>query len=162
MKCPKCGNFDNKVLDTRVHAEGDQIRRRRECLECQYRFTTQEGLLRVFPNVIKKDGRKESFSKLKLLTGLQAACQKRPISLSQMEQMVDTVVKNVLDQHLKEVKSDELGKMVMTELQDRDDVAFVRFASVYRNFQYIKEFIDTLQQDQDHNNPPELAKELTN
>tara|TARA_B100001248_G_scaffold241870_2_gene208949 strand:- start:16282 stop:16773 length:492 start_codon:yes stop_codon:yes gene_type:complete len=148
MKCPKCGNFDNKVLDTRVQSDGDIIRRRRECNECFYRFTTQESLLRVFPAVIKKDGRKESFSKLKLLTGMQAACQKRPISLAQMEQLVETIVKDVLEHPSKEVSSDELGKMVMNQLKYLDDVAFVRFASVYRNFDDIKEFIETLQKEE--------------
>lgn len=148
MKCPKCGNLDNKVLDTRMQPEGDIIRRRRECLQCEYRFTTQESLLRVFPMVLKKDGRKESFSKLKVLTGIQSACQKRPISLAQMEQIVERVVKNVLDNPQKEITSDELGRLVMAELKVMDDVAFVRFASVYRNFQDIKEFIDALKRDE--------------
>ena len=151
MKCPKCGNFDNKVLDTRVQSEGDVIRRRRECNECFYRFTTQESLLRVFPSIMKKDGRREAFSKLKLLTGIQAACQKRPISLAQMEQLVDRIVKQVLDHPGKDVTSDEMGKMVMAGLKDLDDVAFVRFASVYRNFDDIKEFIETLQKEQTYN-----------
>ena len=147
MKCPKCGNFDNKVLDTRAQAEGDVIRRRRECIKCSYRFTTQETLLKVFPMVVKKDGRKESFSKLKILSGLQAACQKRPISLTQMEQMVDQVTKKILEMPHKEISSDELGRLVMAELKYVDDIAFVRFASVYRNFQDIKDFVNTLQID---------------
>jgi transcriptional repressor NrdR len=148
MKCPKCGNLDNKVLDTRMQPEGDIIRRRRECLKCEYRFTTQETLLRVFPLVAKKDNRKEAFSKLKILTGIQAACQKRPISLAMMEQMVERIVKRVLENPQKEITSDELGRLVMAELKTTDDVAFVRFASVYRNFQDIKEFIDTLKKDE--------------
>lgn len=154
MKCPKCGNFDNRVLDTRIHGDGEVIRRRRECNDCKYRFTTQENLLRVYPHVVKKDGRKEAFSKLKLLTGVQAACQKRPISLSQMENMVENVVKNLLDQNYKEISADELGLFVMSELKHVDDVAFVRFASVYRNFEHIKEFIDSLQTDNKDILPP--------
>jgi len=100
---------------------------------------------------MKKDGRREAFSKLKLLTGIQAACQKRPISLAQMEQLVDRIVKQVLDHPGKDVTSDEMGKMVMAGLKDLDDVAFVRFASVYRNFDDIKEFIETLQKEQTYN-----------
>ena len=147
MKCPKCGFLDNKVLDTRIHNEGEIIRRRRECLRCEYRFTTQEMLMRVFPNVVKKDGRKEAFSKLKLLTGIQAACQKRPISLSQMESMVESVSKSLLELAAKDITTEDLGLYVMEELKKVDDVAFVRFASVYRNFKHIKEFIDSLQGD---------------
>lgn len=147
MKCPKCGYLDNRVLDTRIHGDGESIRRRRECGDCKYRFTTQENLLRVYPYVVKKDGRKEAFSKLKLLTGIQAACQKRPISLAQMENMVENVVKSLLEKSFKEISADELGLFVMTELRKIDDVAFVRFASVYRNFEHIREFIDSLQLD---------------
>lgn len=145
MKCPKCGNIENRVLDTRMHQDGDVIRRRRECLDCKFRFTTEENLLRSFPNVAKKSGRKEAFSKLKLLTGIQAACQKRPISLDQMETMVDKVSTEVLELNKKEITSYELGSLIMEELRHLDDVAFVRFASVYRNFEQIREFIDSLQ-----------------
>ncbi len=149
MKCPNCSHSENRVLDTRLHSEGEVIRRRRECLKCKYRFTTQETLMRVYPTVLKKDGRRENFSKLKLLTGIQAACQKRPISLAQMETMVDKVVKNLLDANLKDITTEELGHFVMSELKHLDDVAFVRFASVYRNFEHIKEFVESLEMDRD-------------
>ncbi|MFK8137572.1 MAG: transcriptional regulator NrdR [Bdellovibrionales bacterium] len=156
MKCPKCGTFENRVLDTRVHQEGEVIRRRRECGECKYRFTTEENLLRTFPAVVKKSGRKDNFSKLKLLTGLQAACMKRPISLDKMEQIVDLVSSNILEMNRKEISSDEIGLIVMEQLRNVDDVAFVRFASVYRNFEHIKEFIDSLKGEE-----PEVQEALS-
>ena len=145
MKCPKCGYLENRVLDTRMHNMGDVIRRRRECADCKFRFTTEENLLRSFPNVVKKSGRKEAFSKLKLLTGLQAACQKRPLSMDKMEAIVEKISSGVLEINKKEISSDELGLLIMEELRYVDDVAFVRFASVYRNFDHIREFIDSLE-----------------
>lgn len=145
MRCPKCGHLENRVLDTRLHKDNEAIRRRRECDSCRFRFTTEENLLRSFPHVIKKSGRKDAFSKLKLLTGLQAACQKRPISMDKMEAIVEKVSSEILELNCKEISSDELGRYIMNELRKVDDVAFVRFASVYRNFDHIKEFIESLQ-----------------
>lgn len=155
MKCPKCGFLENRVLDTRMHNMGDVIRRRRECSDCKFRFTTEENLLRSFPNVVKKSGRKEAFSKLKLLTGLQAACQKRPISMDKMETIVEKVAVEILELNKKEITSDELGLLIMNELRDVDDVAFVRFASVYRNFDHIREFIDSLEHENKLKDPDE-------
>ncbi len=145
MRCPKCGNLENRVLDTRLHKDNEAIRRRRECGSCQFRFTTEENLLRSFQNLLKKSGRKEAYSKLKLLTGLQAACQKRPISADKMEAIVEKVSSEILEMNTKEITSDELGLLIMNELRTVDDVAFVRFASVYRNFDHIREFIDSLE-----------------
>lgn len=144
MKCPFCGFLESKVLDTRLHKDGEAVRRRRECLQCRGRFTTQEGLLQQLPFVIKKDGRREPFSKDKLLKGIQAACQKRPISLAQMEQLVEKISKWILDRCEREVSSDAVGHKVMMELKNVDHVAYIRFASVYRTFKDVNEFVESL------------------
>ena len=145
MRCPHCGHSEDRVLDTRVGREGDSIRRRRECLKCGSRFTTLETLLQVFPLIIKKDGRREPFSKEKVLKGVQAACQKRPVSLAQMEQIVDRVAKWVLSRPEREVTSEAIGQKVVKELRLVDDVAYVRFASVYQTFKDVGEFVSHLE-----------------
>jgi transcriptional repressor NrdR len=145
MKCPFCGHLEDRVLDTRVGKDGDSIRRRRECLECHSRFTTSENLLQVFPFIVKKDGRREPFSKEKVLKGIQAACQKRPVSLAQMEQIVDRVAKWVLSRTEREVTSESVGQKVVRELRLIDDVAYVRFASVYQTFKDVDEFVSRLE-----------------
>lgn len=144
MKCPYCGYNEDRVLDTREQKEGELIRRRRECLECKARFSTLETLCQVFPLIIKKDGRREPFLKEKVLKGLQAATQKRPVSLLQLEKVVDDVTIWVLARPEKELSSRLIGEKVMTEIRGLDDVAYVRFASVYKTFRDLQEFVQTL------------------
>lgn len=144
MKCPSCGQSEDRVLDTREQKDGQSIRRRRECLHCKSRFTTLETTTLTFPFVIKKDGRREPFSREKILKGLQAACQKRPIGLSQLEAFVDRISQWILSQADQEISTSLIGAKVMQELRPMDDVAYVRFASVYRTFQDIQEFVETL------------------
>ncbi len=144
MKCPYCGHSDDRVLDTRVQKEGS-IRRRRECLECKARFSTLETLLLHFPMIIKKDGRREPFSKEKIFRGLQAACQKRPVSLTLIESIVERIASWVINRGENEISSRLIGKKVMAELKQLDDVAYIRFASVYRTFKDVQEFVETLE-----------------
>jgi len=146
MNCPQCDHPESRVLDTRIQKEGD-IRRRRECLQCKYRFTTSEAILASYPMVIKKDGRREPFSKEKLLRGIQRACQKRPISLAQIEQVVNKITKAVTEISDKEVPADLVGQQVVRELRQLDHVAYVRFASVYKTFQDVHEFVESLERE---------------
>lgn len=148
MKCPSCGNPDDRVLDTRVQKEGEIIRRRRECSVCFSRFTTTETVIRTDLDVVKKDGRREPFQKEKLYSGIRAACQKTPISMSQVEAIVDRIGKWILSEFEKEVPSELIGRKVMEELKALDEVAYVRFASVYRTFKDVQEFVETLEQNQ--------------
>jgi len=143
MKCPYCGHSDDRVLDTRVQKDGS-IRRRRECLECKARFSTVETIMMNFPYIIKKDGRREPFSKEKILKGIQAACQKRPVSLTQIEGIVERLSLWVVNRGESEISSRMLGRRVMAELKNLDDVAYIRFASVYRSFKDVQEFVETL------------------
>lgn len=157
MKCPFCGHGDDRVLDTRVQKDGS-IRRRRECLECKARFSTIETIMLAFPFIIKKDGRREPFTKEKMIKGLQAACQKRPVSLAQIEAVVERIAAWVINRGENEISSRLLGKKVMSELKQLDDVAYVRFASVYRTFKDVQEFVETLEDTElldfvDSNNP---------
>ena len=145
MKCPYCGHLEDRVLDTRAGRDGESIRRRRECLKCHGRFTTMETLLQVYPLIIKKDGRREPFSREKVLKGIQAACQKRPVSLAQMEQIVDRVAKWVISRPDREVTAHLIGQKVVKELRLFDDVAYVRFASVYQTFKDVGEFVSALE-----------------
>lgn len=144
MKCPYCGHSDDRVLDTRVQKD-DSIRRRRECLECKARFSTVETLMLQFPMIIKKDGRREPFNKEKIFKGLQASCQKRPVSLNQIENIVERISSWVINRGENEISSRLIGKKVMAELKQLDDVAYVRFASVYRTFKDVQEFVETLE-----------------
>ncbi|GBE14919.1 MAG TPA: transcriptional repressor NrdR [Proteobacteria bacterium] len=144
MKCPFCSDFDNKVVDSRLTGDSDVIRRRRECLGCGRRFTTYERVEDILPMVIKKDGRREPFERAKILSGIQTACQKRPISVQMLEEIVDRIEKKVQENGEKEIKSSTVGETVMQELHDLDEVAYVRFASVYRSFKDINEFMDEL------------------
>lgn len=147
MKCPFCGHENDRVLETRVHNEGEQIRRRRECLECHDRYSTVESIVVNLPLVIKKDGRREEYSKEKLLRGIQAACQKRPVSLAQMDAIVERVTNWVLTRSIEEISAQIIGQKVMGELRNLDNVAYVRFASVYRTFHDVEEFVDGLKDD---------------
>jgi len=144
MKCPFCADFDNKVVDSRLSGESDVIRRRRECLGCGRRFTTYERVEDILPMVIKKDNRREPFDRNKILSGIQTACQKRPVPVAVMEEIVDRIEKSVQEKGDKEIKSSTVGETVMLELHDLDEVAYVRFASVYRSFKDINEFMDEL------------------
>ena len=145
MRCPKCGCQDDKVIDSRASREGATIRRRRECTKCGHRFTTYEELEHEGLMVLKRDGRREEFSREKLLSGLKKACQKRPISLKAMDDLVDHIVAAVTEKFESEVPGEFIGKMVMEGLRELDDVAYVRFASVYRRFQEATDFVQEVQ-----------------
>lgn len=144
MKCPFCSNQENKVIDSRLSKEGQVIRRRRECLGCQRRFTTYERIEEIMPLVVKKDGRREAFDRLKIVHGLKAACQKRPVSSEQIEEVVEQVERRLQESGEREVPATQIGEQVMRALQSLDEVAYVRFASVYRSFQDIGEFMTEL------------------
>ncbi len=144
MKCPFCGYVESKVLDSRMSKEMDNIRRRRECLKCGKRFTTAERLEEGLPLVIKKDDRREVFDNTKILGGLKKACEKRPISITNIEKIVSRIEYNLLEKGDREIKASEIGEMVMEELRKLDEVAYVRFASVYRQFKDINEFMKEL------------------
>lgn len=144
MKCPACGHSEDKVIDSRLSKEGDTIRRRRECLECSERFTTQERIIVNLPMFVKKDGRRETFDQQKILSGIEKACQKRPISVEKQEQIVQKIVKHFQESSEKEVSYHDVGELVIKELYNLDDVAYVRFASVYRSFRDISEFMSEL------------------
>lgn len=144
MKCPYCGFEESKVIDSRPTDEGEKIRRRRECLNCTKRFTTYEQIESLPIMVIKKDKTRETFNRDKLLTGMLRACEKRPVSIDQMENMIDeieTTIQNTLD---REVTSEKIGELVMDKLKAVDEVAYVRFASVYRQFKDINTFMSEL------------------
>jgi transcriptional repressor NrdR len=141
MRCPKCGCQNDKVIDSRASREGATIRRRRECLGCGHRFTTYEEVERGGLVVLKHDGRREEFSKEKLLSGIRKACQKRPVSPKVIEDLVERIVNEVTDRYEREVPSEFIGKLVMDSLRLIDEVAYVRFASVYRRFQEATDFV---------------------
>jgi len=140
MKCPYCNNLEDKVIDSRISKDGGTIRRRRECLSCQKRFTTHERIEDTLPSIIKKDNRREPYDRRKILEGLKKACQKRNISIETLEVITDKIEKQILERGMKEIKSSEVGEKIMDELQELDAVAYVRFASVYRSFTDITDF----------------------
>ncbi len=144
MRCPFCKRDDSKVLDSRESAEGTVTRRRRECLACHKRFTTYERVEELMPLVVKKDGRREPYDREKLISGLQKAVEKRPVSMEQLELLVAEVEARILERGEKEVPSSLVGEEVMRRLRALDQVAYVRFASVYRSFRDIEEFMDEL------------------
>ena len=144
MKCPFCGFTDSKVIDSRPAEDGTTIRRRRECLECQKRFTTYEVIERMPLVVIKRDGSRQSFDKMKIINGLVRACEKRPVSMPQIEMMASDIEQELRGRLESEVSSEAIGEMVMARLKDLDEVAYVRFASVYRSFKDINTFMDEL------------------
>ena len=141
MKCPSCSNLENKVIDSRLNKEGNSTRRRRECLSCSERFTTYERIEKTLPFLIKQDGRREEFDREKVLSGVKKACQKRPISIQQMEALVDRVEQYCQERGEKEMSAVVVGEKVVQELYQLDDVAYVRFASVYRSFKDVNEFM---------------------
>jgi len=140
MKCPYCGFTQDKVIDSRESKEAESIRRRRECERCNRRFTTYERLDEIPYMVIKKDGRREKFDRKKVLSGLLHSCQKRKVSATQMEQIVDAVESSVVDSAERERSTREIGELIMDRLKDIDTVAYIRFASVYRDFKDVNEF----------------------
>jgi transcriptional repressor NrdR len=145
MRCPKCGCQDDKVIDSRASREGATIRRRRECLGCSHRYTTYEEIEHEGLMVLKRDGRREEFSKEKLLAGIKKACQKRPVSHKTIEEVVEGLVDDITDRFEREVPSMEIGERMMAALRQLDEVAYVRFASVYRRFQEATEFVQEVQ-----------------
>ncbi len=144
MKCPRCGHGDNKVVDSRVGKDGDVIRRRRECLSCRVRFTTYERIEEALPLVVKRDGRREPFDRQKILTGILKACEKRPVGYASIERVVDGLEGEFQGSGEKEISSVQIGERVMAELLKLDDVAYVRFASVYRQFKDISQFVEEI------------------
>jgi len=144
MKCPFCSHTEDKVIDSRLSQEGDVTRRRRECLKCGRRFTTYERVEEAQPLVIKKDGRRELFDRTKILNGVLRACEKRPVGIETMEKVVDKIEKRFLETGDREIQSSIIGAAVMEELKTLDEVAYVRFASVYREFRDINEFMTEL------------------
>jgi transcriptional repressor NrdR len=146
VKCPFCAELENKVIDSRLSTQGAVIRRRRECLGCQRRFTTYERVEEILPMVVKKDGRRESFDRQKVLEGLKLACQKRPVGADQLEAVVDGIERRLQEMGEKEVPSSVIGEAVMRELARLDEVAYVRFASVYRSFKDLGEFMSELKE----------------
>ncbi len=145
MRCPRCGGTQDKVLDSRETKNGAVIRRRRQCLGCQQRFTTYEQVQREGWWVIKRDGRREKFDRNKLRTGIEKACEKRPVGREQIEMVVEEIMDEIEKEYDREVPSTALGERVMKHLRRMDEVAYVRFASVYRQFRDIKEFADEIQ-----------------
>ena len=145
MRCPKCGAIEGRVIDSRAAKEGDSIRRRRECLTCLYRFTTYEQIERNDFRVLKRDGRIEPFDRVKLLKGVIKACEKRPVSIHTLEKLVDETINELADGYEKEISTGLLGGKVMEKLHLIDGVAYVRYASVYRQFQDIGEFLDEIE-----------------
>ncbi|MDP8229828.1 MAG: transcriptional regulator NrdR [Candidatus Gorgyraea atricola] len=144
MKCPFCGHKEDKVIDSRSSEEGRSIRRRRECLKCKRRFTTYENIEETSLMVIKKDGRREPFDRKKVLAGLKKACEKRPISMQQLEDLAEKIEYTLQSKFEKEVDASQVGELLMEELYKLDEVAYVRFASVYRQFKDINQFMKEL------------------
>jgi len=144
MKCPFCANGENRVIDSRISKDGNAIRRRRECLACEKRFTTYEFVEEVLPVVVKKDGRREVFDRKKILAGIKKACEKRPISTDAIETLVENIEQACQEFQGKEIPSSMVGEKVMKGLQNLDGVAYVRFASVYRQFRDVGEFLEEL------------------
>ena len=144
MKCPFCSRQDNRVIDSRLSRDGDVVRRRRECEECERRFTTYERVEEILPLVVKKDGRREAYSRQKVVAGLTKACEKRPISIETIEDIADRIERSLQGSGEKELKSARIGEEVMHQLYDLDKVAYVRFASVYRSFQDLDAFMNEL------------------
>ena len=144
MKCPFCGYNESKVIDSRPAEEGATIRRRRECLACSRRFTTYETIERMPLVVVKRDGSRQSFDKVKLINGMVRACEKRPVPLGKLEEIADDIEQELQSNLEREIKTVSIGEMVMKHLKELDEVAYVRFASVYRSFKDINTFMDEL------------------
>ena len=146
MKCPFCHETDNRVIDSRLSKDSNMIRRRRECSKCSRRFTTYERIEEMMPLVIKKDGRRETYDRQKIVNGLTRACEKRPVSINIIEAIADRIERSIQERGEKEIPSSVIGEAAMRELHDTDPVAYVRFASVYRSFKDISEFMVELEE----------------
>jgi len=144
MNCPFCSNGENKVIDSRISRDSTAIRRRRECLNCKKRFTTYEYVEDVIPVVVKKDGRREEFDRTKIFVGIKKACEKRPISIEAIKDAVDRIEQECQELQMKEIPTSAIGEKIMKTLHDLDAVAYVRFASVYREFRDVNEFMEEL------------------
>lgn len=145
MKCPSCGYSETKVIDSRLNTDGTSIRRRRECLKCEKRFTTYEYVEQVPLLVVKRDGRRQPFDRKKIIVGLMKACEKRPVSVDKMEEITGEIARAVQRKYDREVDSREIGELIMEKLAALDEVAYVRFASVYRQFRDVNQFMSELQ-----------------
>ena len=145
MKCPFCSSLNSSVVDSRDSKDGETIRRRRQCDSCGKRFTTYERVEELLPLVIKKDGRREPFDRKKIVGGIQKACEKRPVSIEQIEETIDRIEREIVELGEKEVASKAIGERLMRALHDLDHVAYVRFASVYRDFKDVNQFLNELQ-----------------
>lgn len=145
MKCPFCSDLDNRVVDSRLTKDSDVIRRRRECSRCKRRFTTYERVEEMLPMVVKKDGRREVFDRMKIVAGLKRACEKRPVSIATVEELTNGVERALQERGDKEIPSSTIGELVMRDLHKLDKVAYVRFASVYRSFKDVGEFMRELE-----------------
>jgi transcriptional repressor NrdR len=150
MRCPKCGCQDDKVIDSRASREGATIRRRRQCIQCDHRFTTYEEIEREDLMVVKRDGRREEFSREKLLNGLRKAFQKRPVSPEAIETLLEKIINEINEKYEREVPGAFIGERVMAGLREMDQVAYVRFASVYRNFQEATDFVQEVKNLEDN------------
>lgn len=146
MTCPFCGFLEDKVIDSRESREGDVIRRRRQCLKCERRFTTYERIDEIPYMVVKKDGRREKFDRQKVLAGLLKACEKRPVSMGKLAEIVDKVESRLADNPERELSTTEIGELLMEQLRGLDKIAYVRFASVYRDFQDVEAFLSELKE----------------
>ncbi len=144
MKCPYCGHLDNRVVDSRLNKDSTITRRRRLCESCERRFTTYERLEVIMPMLIKKDGRREAWDRLKVVEGMKKACEKRPVSMAQLEEIIDALERELQDLGERELDISVVGERIMASLRQLDDVAYVRFASVYRHFKDLNEFMDEL------------------
>src|SRR5437867_4269775 len=158
MKCPFCRDLENKVIDSRLSKDGDIIRRRSECLRCQRRFTTYERVEAMLPMIVKKDGRREVYDRLKVISGLKKACEKRPVSMEMIEQNGDRIERMLQERGEKEVSASVIGEAIMRALYDLDKVTYVRFASVYRSFEDVNEFMRELKDLIQHTRTEEGAK----
>ncbi len=144
MRCPYCGNKNDSVIDSRVSKNASSVRRRRECLRCKRRFTTYEYVEKIPLMIIKKDGRREAFDRQKLINGILKACEKRPVSVERIERLVDDIERKLEKKYDQEVKSKDIGELVMKSLHELDEIAYVRFASVYRQFRDVSQFVKEL------------------
>lgn len=145
MRCPRCGHQEDKVIDSRTSRAGDVIRRRRSCVHCGHRYTTREEVVKAELHVTKRDGRHEELSREKLVSGIMRSCMKRPISTEQIESMVDSIIAEIENEFEREVPSEVIGEKVMERLEKLDEVAYVRFASVYRRFKDVNQFLNAIQ-----------------
>lgn len=158
MRCPFCGYQDTKVIDSRLLGDGEQVRRRRECLSCKARFTTYETAELSLPRIIKNDGRRESFSDEKLRRGVLRALEKRPVPMSRIEAAINTIKRTIRETGEREIKSRDVGDIVMDVLRGLDQVAYVRFASVYRSFEDVRAFLEEIKA-LEHDLPPDVREQ---